>query len=326
MANTEELKRRNIRCVLGCLGDGQTWNKAGLSEATGLSAGALTQILQELQGTGEVLFSGTAPSTGGRRPKEFTLNPHFCHVAQLTVTVLPEGYRLCSKTCDLNGVVLDARTVDSPTCSEQDLAGMARDACAEDPSIGIACVANPGVAIGGRVVTSDAEGLVGSNLAGAIASACGITAVVENDVNAAAIGLWEECRAGSLALVYQPARYYVGVGMVIGGRLYNGASHAAGELRYLPFYTEEEQDEALAQDPVDLLAKQVATLSCVMDPEVVGVCSELGQPADPEAYLHYVPRKFRPRVVAVDDFGMLVERGLAAIARDVLLSEREGAG
>ena len=110
--------------------------------------------------------------------------------------------------------------------------------------------------------------------------------------------------------------------MVIGGRLYNGASHAAGELRYLPFYTEEEQDAALAANPVELLAKQLATLNCVMNPEVVGICVELEAEADLEDYLCYIPQEFRPRVVAVDDFDRKVEKGLAAIARDVLRNER----
>lgn len=323
MANTEELKKRNIRSVLSCLGDGKAWNKADLVGATGLSTGALTQILQELQGTGEVLFSGTAPSTGGRRPKEFVLNPDYCHVAQLTITVLPEGYRICRKTCNLNGVVLGERTYDSATCTELDLVGAAKAACAEDVRIGIVCIANPGVSIAGKVVVSDAEGLAGADLAGAITGACGVTTVVENDVNAAAIGLWEDYRTESLALLYQPARYYVGVGMVIGGRLYNGASHSAGELRYLPFYTEEEQDAALATDPVDLLAKQLATLNCVMNPEVVGICVEQGAVTDLDAYLRYVPREFRPHAVALDDFDVKIKRGLAAIARDVLLNERE---
>ncbi len=214
--------------------------------------------------TGEVLFSGTAPSTGGRRAKEFALNPNFRHVVQLTVTVLPEGYRICRKTCDLNGAVLVEQAFDSATCTEQDLVDSARAACAEDERIGIVCIANPGVSIAGKVVVSDAEGLTGSYLVAAVTDACGVVTVVENDVNAAAIGLWEDFRTESLALLYQPARYYVGVGMVIGGRLYNGASHAAGELRYLPFYTEEEQDAALAANPVELLAKQLATLNCVI--------------------------------------------------------------
>ena len=322
MANTEELKRRNVISVLSCLGDGKVWNKADLVEATGLSTGALTQILQELQGTGEVLFSGTAPSTGGRRPKEFVLNPDFRHVLQLTIVVRPEGYRICRKTCDLNGAVLVEQAFDSATCTERDLVDAARAACAEDDRIGIACIANPGVSIAGKVVVSDAEGLTGSDLVAAVTDACGVTTVVENDVNAAAIGLWEDFRTESLALLYQPARYYVGVGMVIGGRLYNGASHAAGELRYLPFYTEEEQDAALATDPVDLLAKQLATLNCVMNPEVVGICVEVDTDSDLEDYLRYIPREFRPRVVAVDGFDRKVEKGLAAIARDVLRNER----
>ena len=37
------------------------------------------------------------------------------------------------------------------------------------------------------------------------------------------------------AFIYQPAIDYVGCGMIIQGKLYNGFSHFAGELRCLPF-------------------------------------------------------------------------------------------
>ena len=38
------------------------------------------------------------------------------------------------------------------------------------------------------------------------------------------------------ALIYQPAIDYVDCGMIVQGKLYNGFSHFAGELRCLPFY------------------------------------------------------------------------------------------
>ena len=72
-------------------------------------------------------------------------------------------------------------------------------------------------------------------------------------------------------------------------------------------------------------ARQVAQMGLV-DSDAYPV-SELASPdvniQYGEAYLRYIPREFQPRVVAVDDFDVKIERGLAAIARDVLLNERE---
>lgn len=327
MTRAEDIKIRNVRRVLECLGNGEVWNKAALVDATELSSGAVTGILQELQDTGEVLFAGTAPSTGGRCPKEYQLNPDFRHVVQVVVTVTDKGYQVLCRTCDLCGRALNERTLDTPTCATEELVRIVVNMAQRDGLVGVCCVAIPGVSMGGRVVDSDVEALVGTNLVRELEEGCRaagrrVRAVVENDVNAAAIGLWEECPADSLAMVYQPVRYYVGVGMVIGGRLYNGACHAAGELAYLPFTTKAQQEEALERDPEDLLAKQVATLCCVMNPQVVGICSRrIARPGDARL-LRYVPREFWPQIVVVEELESKIEQGLAAIARDILRKTR----
>ena len=61
--------------------------------------------------------------------------------------------------------------------------------------------------------------------------------IIENDVNCASIGFYHQySHYQNSALIYQPAVDYVGCGMIIQGKLYNGFSHFAGELRCLPFY------------------------------------------------------------------------------------------
>ena len=61
--------------------------------------------------------------------------------------------------------------------------------------------------------------------------------IIENDVNCASIGFYHQYpHYQNSALIYQPAIDYVGCGMIVQGKLYNGFSHFAGELRCLPFY------------------------------------------------------------------------------------------
>ena len=60
---------------------------------------------------------------------------------------------------------------------------------------------------------------------------------IENDVNCARIGFYHQYpHYQNSALIYQPAIDYVDCGMIVQGKLYNGFSHFAGELRCLPFY------------------------------------------------------------------------------------------
>ena len=58
--------------------------------------------------------------------------------------------------------------------------------------------------------------------------------IIENDVNCASIGFYHQySHYQNSALIYQTAVDYVGCGMIIQGKLYNGFSHFAGELRCL---------------------------------------------------------------------------------------------
>lgn len=62
----------------------------------------------------------------------------------------------------------------------------------------------------------------------------GIKAVIDNDVNAAALGeYWYGCGKGSHSLVYMTVSTGVAAGIVIEGRLLRGVHHAAGELGFL---------------------------------------------------------------------------------------------
>ena len=63
--------------------------------------------------------------------------------------------------------------------------------------------------------------------------------------------------------------------MIIQGKLYNGFSHFAGELRCLPFYDHLQQERLLKDAPQELLEKQIVTLCCVLNPEAIGICSDV---------------------------------------------------
>lgn len=322
MARTEEVRQRNIASVLELMQDGRPWEKGGLSERTGISAAALTGILQDLCATGEVLFVGTAPSRGGRRAKEYQLNPNFAHLACITLGARDEGAVLTCETRDLAGNLLSREERPSGSLGAAEVAAAAARAKGEDPLVSLACVSHPGVSVGGRIRLSDIPTLRGADLAAEVTATAGIPCVVENDVNVAVIGLSDRLGAQSLALLYQPARYYVGCGLVIDHHLYNGANHAAGELRFLPFYTHAQQDEELHRDPARLLAQQLATVVCVMDPGTVGVCSDAIAHLDARLLLEFVPEGLEPNIVLVDSLDEEIGRGLAAIGRRVLRENR----
>ena len=143
----------------------------------------------------------------------------------------------------------------------------------------------------------------------------GINCIIENDVNNACIGLsYMYPQSPHLAFIYQPAVVYVGCGMMIDHKLYNGFSHFAGELRYLPFYTHQQQDQLLRKDPELLLTKQILTLCCVFNPEIIGVCSEVVESIGNLNLNSEIPKYHYPQLVQIKDMNEMIWKGLYSIA------------
>lgn len=109
-------------------------------------------------------------------------------------------------------------------------------------------------------------------------------------------------------LIYQPAVDYVGCGMIIQGKLYNGFSHFAGELRCLPFYDHLQQERLLKDAPQELLEKQIVTLCCVLNPEAIGICSDVLK--DIQISLPTIPLKHQPQIIKINQLYKLIKEGL----------------
>ena len=66
----------------------------------------------------------------------------------------------------------------------------------------------------------------------------GLAVHVENDVNAAALGAFAHLRLGpDASLAYVNVGTGIAAGFVLGGRLWRGASGAAGEIGHIPMWS-----------------------------------------------------------------------------------------
>lgn len=120
-------------------------------------------------------------------------------------------------------------------------------------------------------------------------------------------------------MIYQPAIDYVGCGMIIQGKLYNGFSHFAGELRCLPFYDHLQQVRLLKDAPQELLEKQIVTLCCVLNPEAIGICSDVLK--DIQISLPTIPLKHQPQIIKINQLYTLIKEGLFQIGKNQMIGE-----
>ena len=313
MVRINELKKSNIQKIRECFYNCEIWTKNELSKKTGLSLAGTTNVLMELLANNEIEFIGEANSTGGRKSKQYILNKDYYHIGIIILRRENKNYRIIIKSLDLLSNIVYEKELISSRGSIQELDLTIKQLLENDNNVSILSISIPGVCQDGHVDICDYEEFEDFALGKYIYSKFHLEVIIENDVNVACIGFSDSYpEVSHLSFIYQPAVKYVGIGMMIDRKLYNGFSHFAGELRYLPFYTHQQQDEMLKYSPKELLLKQIVTLICVMNPEVIGYHSDV---FDTEMTLedYSIFKKHYPVLVRVPDFNNVILKGLYSI-------------
>lgn len=327
MTKVTELKSDNIHRIRECFYDGLVWTKNELAGVAGLSLAATTNILQLLLKNKEIELVGEAKSTGGRKSKQYKINKDYYHIGILSLKRNGADYYFIIKSIDLLGNILSENRIISKSGKIKELIEVISSFINKDAKIGILVLSIPGVCKEGKVSICDFEDFERVDLAYVIKDHFNLEVVIENDVNVACIGFGKHySNAKNLVLMYQPRVKYIGCGFLIDHQLCRGASNFAGELSYLPFLTHRQQDEMLKDDPNDLLLKQLATICCVINPEVVGVCSDVINIFDERKLENYLPKEHWPKIINVNDLDKLICDGLTYLGIKVLINKiRKGA-
>lgn len=325
MAHVGELKLDNTQLIRDCLYDQEIWTKNALIQATGLSNGSATNILKELTATHEVNYIGDGPSTGGRKSKCYQLNRDYQHIGYLICIQNDSHASLIYGICDLFAQVIYQQQRDFTVLFEEHLLEAAKKLIKEDPLISVICVSIPGVSIQGEVIICDCEALIHHPIGKHLEDHTNRPCIIENDVNVACIGFASEHpEVAHLCFLYQPRVAYVGCGMMINHQLYNGATHFAGELRYLPVYSHQKQDVLLKEDPVKLLKMQLESLNAVINPTLIGVCSDQIEHLSADTLTKDILIDHKPQVIIVTHFQDLILKGLYSIGRKTIKGGKHG--
>ncbi len=103
-------------------------------------------------------------------------------------------------------------------------------AVAEADSVGIGI---PGSVLDGVVSHAQNLGITRLDLAGALEDAWGVRPVVDNDVNAGAVGAWVAADGGLRSIAYLNLGTGLAAGLVLDGKVWRGARGAAGEIGHV---------------------------------------------------------------------------------------------
>jgi predicted NBD/HSP70 family sugar kinase len=235
-AEAADRRRAAVR-VFGALCERGPATRVGLADALGASASTITAAVQELRAQGFVDETGTAASTGGRRATIIELARSLGCV--LAVDVGAINVRIAA--ADVAGRIFEQRAF--PTSSTPDskrfrqvlvaaLTELSRGA--SGPVLAIT-LAVPGIVEPAtrQVSLATVAGWPKEDPARWLAQ-FDAPVLVENEANLGAVG---ECTHGSARdagdVLFVAIGAGVGAGVVIGGRLYRGATGAAGEVGFL---------------------------------------------------------------------------------------------
>ena len=71
--------------------------------------------------------------------------------------------------------------------------------------------------------------------------------------------------------------------------------------------------------PQELLEKQIATLCCVLNPEAIGICSDVLK--DIQISLPTIPLKHQPQIIKINQLYTLIKEGLFQIGKNQMIGE-----
>lgn len=262
--NRDLIKAMNRNLLVNILRRERLLSRTQLTEVSGLSVGAVSQITTELIQDGWILEVGEGDYTGGRRQVMLKLNPTMGYAMGLKVM---EDRVVCAVT-NFEAHVLHYREQSLPADDHPDhicaaLAQMTREMIAisglrHDQFFGVG-VGLAGVIYGqkGMVHYSPFFGWRDVPLARMLQEQVGLPVIIENDVNTLTLTehLFGAGRQCSNVVVVTVGRG-IGMGMIINGQLYHGAQGGAGELGHIIIDASRTHDnpldgslEYLAADP-----------------------------------------------------------------------------
>ncbi|MFU2318991.1 ROK family protein [Rahnella sp. PCH160] len=265
---TREMKINNVVLVSQALKSLGSATKAEVAAQTGLSIATCGAVLNELRLTREVLALELDESRGGRPAQRYAYNPDYFSVLSLYAQGSDAAAQIIWSVNSATGVSLAQGEVRFlPLGLEtfyQQIAGL----LADYPNIKAIGIGLPGVVVKGCVATCDISAFAGVNVEQQLRARFGIYVQVDNDMNYTAYGFYRSSCAGEtapVAYIFKPDVPCLGCGMVINGRVLQGASQFAGEVSNLPFKDLDKQPVA------EEMANVIVSLTAIINPATIAL-------------------------------------------------------
>jgi predicted NBD/HSP70 family sugar kinase len=241
-ARPQLIRALNEQLLLGHIRDLSPCSRAELARLSGLSKPTVSLALAGLERAGLVRAAGQRTGRPGRSAVLYEIRPEAGFVLGLDIG----AYYLRGALADLAGGIRARGSARSRAGSgrgrAEELIALADDLCAR---VGLArsgvvqtVIGSPGVYDPRRdamALTGDLPGWDRPAVLARLREAFGNSLAVENDVDAAALAEHAQGHGREVdSFAFVSVGTGIGMGLVIGGRLFRGAHGVAGEIAYMP--------------------------------------------------------------------------------------------
>ena len=321
------LKSINRTLIKECFENGTACSKQMAAELAQTSFPTASRIIDDMVRSGELAEAGQNVSSGGRRAALYVLNPEYEYT--LSVTVFYKKIH-----CSLhNALGKNCKQIQYSVENEAYLPVIFDSIRTLLPlyPITVIMAGIPGCVADGKILSIDMyDSLKNVHLKAQIEDTFHIPTIVENDVNAAALGYYTQIK-GQTAATETTACVYVsengpGCGLILHGEIIHGFSGFAGELGYMLYDDERTFQHITIQqfkniDKTQYLLKLTAAIVSFINPQRIVFYKNDVISALPEQFEHLcrknIPEYAMPEIVLSEDFIAQYELGLRMLAKNV---------
>ena len=274
--NTSNVKQMNLEIIRTAIKTMPGNTKALITSATGLSHATCNTLLNELVATGEVLELDKDLNSGGRPAQRYQYNAEFSNVISLYIDNDNNKPVIRYAVFNLIGIILEENQINKETVDYEiieDVIGTLLQRHSAVKAIGIGI---PGVVLKERFINScDVETLTNCPLAEKLENRFGVNVVLENDMNASAIGYYGEQdykEEASMAIVTFIKDNLPGSGIIVDGHILRGNTNFAGEIGFLPYGVSQAKQKELLSDSntaFPFVIKSLCSLIAIINPETI---------------------------------------------------------
>jgi len=320
--DTSRLKEINKSKVRTALRSEETSSKNSLSKITGLSVATCGTIIGELIESGEAIELSFAASTGGRRSRQFKYNENYAYFMSLYVRQEAGEQSIVYTISNLYGQIIETELKMIDFVSKEIIHDLIELYQKKYSQLLYITIGIPGVVKEGKINICDIKTLSHLDLKVYLESSLNIQVLIENDVNATAVGYYNKLDVcdESFAYLYYPVLGQPGAGIMIDGNILRGKSHFAGEVGFLCAGVTKKEEKLKS------VTETLKSLTCILNPKYIVISGLEFDKDDIEiislSLTNIIGNEHTPEIIFEHDFHDSYMYGLMTIGLNHYIEEK----